>query len=239
MHQDSEHHSIAPTILQSYAILSSDQNHRYRSWEHCFEHFKKRKSIRTKDEKHLAALHLGFYLASWGMYRGSSALLWKDYLTHEPVVSKLLNQKYDNLWNLNLGNPSNDSKTIGLIISLSEDIKSAYAQEFKTVNGKQKSQQPSEVLITKVLLGTIGCTPAYDRFFKDGFCHKEKTSKAPKLTSTFLHQVFGFYRKHEQEFISAQEAIKNKSGFYYPPMKLVDMYFWKVGFDLNPERKKP
>ena len=31
-------------------------------------------------------LQLAFYLASWGMYRGSSELLQKDYLIHEPIV---------------------------------------------------------------------------------------------------------------------------------------------------------
>ena len=36
-----------------------------------------------------AALQLGFYLASWGMYRGSSFLLRRTYTVHEEVVERL------------------------------------------------------------------------------------------------------------------------------------------------------
>ena len=32
------------------------------------------------------SLQLAFYLASWGMYRGSSFLIQKDYRVHIPVV---------------------------------------------------------------------------------------------------------------------------------------------------------
>lgn len=41
------------------------------------------------------SLQLAFYLASWGMYRGSSFLLQKDYRVHIPVVKELLQKKYD------------------------------------------------------------------------------------------------------------------------------------------------
>ena len=43
------------------------------------------------------SLQLAFYLASWGMYRGSSFLLQKDYRVHIPVVREILRNKYDSL----------------------------------------------------------------------------------------------------------------------------------------------
>jgi hypothetical protein len=47
------------------------------SWEHCYRFFNSRTRNVLLAEKDSAALHLG-YLASWGMYRGSSpaALLY-------------------------------------------------------------------------------------------------------------------------------------------------------------------
>jgi len=42
-------------------------------------------------------LHLAFYLASWGMYRGSSKLLQKDYKVHATSVKELMKKEYINL----------------------------------------------------------------------------------------------------------------------------------------------
>ena len=63
-------------------------------WEHCYSHFIKARGSKEIDYDYLS-LQLAFYLASWGMYRGSSFLLQKDYKVHIPVVKELLNEKYD------------------------------------------------------------------------------------------------------------------------------------------------
>ena len=58
-------------------IEKSDQSvyHRGKSWEHCYTFFRKYKTLRNdKLLVDYAALHLGFFLASWGMLRGSSFL---------------------------------------------------------------------------------------------------------------------------------------------------------------------
>ncbi len=73
--------AIKKRILSFHHQLQSDNNHRYKSWEHCFKYFSQ-----GKLDEDIACLHLAFYLASWGMYRGSSFLLWKDYLVHREVV---------------------------------------------------------------------------------------------------------------------------------------------------------
>ena len=44
------------------------------------------------------SLHLAFYLASWGMCRGSSFLLQKDYKVLVPVVEEVLKSEYDCLF---------------------------------------------------------------------------------------------------------------------------------------------
>ena len=74
-----------------------DPHGRYMSWRHCYNAFVENRN--DADEKMLdyLALHLAFYLASWGMYRGSSFLLQKDYKVHIPVVKILLEKKYDPL----------------------------------------------------------------------------------------------------------------------------------------------
>lgn len=68
------------SIIKEFVSKNNEPYQRYNSWYHCYDAFGK-----LSDTNHLA-LHLGFYLASWGMYRGSSTLLQKDYLVHvEPI----------------------------------------------------------------------------------------------------------------------------------------------------------
>lgn len=54
-----------------------DSHGRYLSWCHCYNAFKENRSNRDEKTVDYLALHLAFYLASWGMYRGSSFLLQK------------------------------------------------------------------------------------------------------------------------------------------------------------------
>lgn len=68
-------------IVCKYIKQLHKPNHRFKSWEHCFMAF----SDFNNNVDYLT-LWLAFYLASWGMYRGSSELLQRDYLIHEPIV---------------------------------------------------------------------------------------------------------------------------------------------------------
>jgi hypothetical protein len=222
MPQNKNGNKIKNEILAFYNSLAADPSHRYRSWEHCYGYFRQHASF----DHDIASLHLAFYLASWGMYRGSSALLWKDYTIHKPAVSKILEAKYGTLWDLHFGDSGHDNTTAKLIISLSDELKKVYHKQIKSVNGKKKHYQPTETLITKVLLGTVGCTPACDQFFITGFRQELKFSRFSKK---FLCRAFQFYRENEPAFLETRKAIEKQGGIYYPPMKLVDMYFWELG----------
>lgn len=46
------------------------------------------------------SLHLAFYLASWGMYRGSCFIFHKDYKVHTTIVEAILKPEYDCLLGL-------------------------------------------------------------------------------------------------------------------------------------------
>lgn len=84
-----------------YNTLRKDPNGRFRSWEHCYKRFY---DVRISQNGNVdydnLSLHLAFYLASWGMYRGSSFLLKKDYRIHIPVVKILLQQQYKCLYDI-------------------------------------------------------------------------------------------------------------------------------------------
>ena len=86
--------------LKFYNKLREDENGRYRSWEYCYKIFHDAHTSNNVDDDFIdyLCLHLSFYLASWGMYRGSSFLLQRDYKVHKPVIKILLEDKYNSLW---------------------------------------------------------------------------------------------------------------------------------------------
>lgn len=82
-----------------YDDARANENGRSRSWEHCYRVFRDARTDPSPDYDYLS-LHLAFYLASWGMYRGSSFLLQKDYKVLSPIVEEILKPEYDCLLGL-------------------------------------------------------------------------------------------------------------------------------------------
>jgi len=220
--------SIKSIILAFHKPMESDRNHRYRSWEHCYSYFTK--PINEIDIDY-ACLHLAFYLASWGMYRGSSDLLQKDYLIHREVVKVIIAHRH--LIGINF--IQGKEGAIKEIFDLIEIIREHYKKAMKEVRGKKRGKPfvATDTLVTKILLGTLGCAPAYDQYVIKGMRVNEiKKIKYSGLKESNLGEGAECYRDHQVEIDQAGQEISSKSGVPYPPMKLVDMYFWTVG---NPE----
>ena len=211
---------ISQKILLFHDQLQTDTHHRYKSWEHCYSYF----SGTAIDEDH-ACLHLAFYLASWGMYRGSSFLLWKDYLIHREVVRKILTMTQ--LRNIDLS--QSDEQAISDIIEFVAWIKTWYQENITHVNGEVSIVNVTDTLATKILLGTLGCIPAYDRYFIDGL--RTGGIGYSSLSKRNFSAVVRFYQNNIPSFKAAQASIQKSSGILYPAMKLVDMYFWQIGYE--------
>ena len=47
----------------------------------------------------------------------------------------------------------------------------------------------------------------------------------------FLGRMVAFCQEHLGELRAEQTEISARAGVYYPLMKLVDMYFWQLGFE--------
>jgi len=218
---------IGTKILKFYTQLDGDENHRYKSWEHCYKYF-----IQDKTIVDTACLQMAFYLASWGMYRGSSFLLWKDYLIHKEVVEHLLKNKQ--LQKLNFTDTTNEE--IEEIFDLILWVKNWYQNNIHFVNGKKKKINVTDTLATKIILGALGCVPAYDRYFIDGIRNKGLSYSGLKPNNFF--SVINFYKENRNSFSYANNEILKRSNVNYPPMKLVDMYFWEIGYELDNKKSK-
>lgn len=198
---------IRSTVGTFYANMESAT--RYKSWEHCYGYF-------SKDDKEfdmdVGALHLAFYLASWGMYRGSSFLLKHDYKIHTSTVKYLRKNR-----NLNIDIKNIDKSKI-------DDTANMVYKLFRAVEDKYKDfhcNGASEILVSKILLGTFCVMPAFDRFYVGGV-RQAGIGYGPK-TENNIKNALSFYMENKNTFDSLEYTNK------YPPMKLVDMYFWQKG----------
>ena len=103
----------------------------------------------------VSCLHLGFYLASWGMLRGSSDLLQRSARHLVPVIETVADAPA-RLWDLDLD--GYDHEGIDLVYRTAVDVRRAL-----------RPVEESDILVTKVMLGVFGCVPAFDTYFKKGF----------------------------------------------------------------------
>ena len=222
---------VINTVMTFYSNLKEHKNHRYMSWEHCFNAFQSSKHSNDID---YLSLQLGFYLASWGMYRGSSGLLWKDYKIHGEAVSIV--KRYEDI-RCSSGREVTVNQ-IGRILDAKKEIEEYLenVEYFKpTKDGEKKFKiSPTDTLITKILLGTLGCVPAYDRLLRIGFDEMQDAKIGKSFNEKSLRSIFKFISDNLPAFEEVQERI-NRNEIYYPLMKIVDMYFWEVGRMKNPK----
>lgn len=209
-----------------YDDARTSENGRSRSWEHCYRVFQDARTDPSPDYDYLS-LHLAFYLASWGMYRGSSFLLQKDYKVLTPVVEEVLKPEYDCLF----GVACADLRKPKVQDSL-EKLRKYIAKHFHPIReeiaGREITTPVSPVLITKILMGTLGCVPAYDRFFQDGVATYKVTTQEYSLES--VRKLAKFYEAHNDRLEEARRGMRTDD-LIYPQMKLLDMGFWQVGYD--------
>lgn len=219
------HSNIQQKVKEFFEEIEMDKHHRLRSWEYCYEFF--RKSPTDIDK---ACLHLGFYLASWGMYRGSGFLLHKDYLIHEDLVTELLSPQYNLIKNITADDLplTEKSDKVEAIFSLKEEIKKHYKRKniFVFRKGTKTEASVTDTVITKILMGTLGCTPAYDRFFISGL--EKENIEFTSFTPLHFSRMTEFCEKHKSSFREAKNYHRHAS-IEYPIMKIIDMYFWKLG----------
>lgn len=219
---------IIKSSTEYYNNLKAGENGRYRSWEHCYSYFIKGRSSKEIDYDYLS-LQLAFYLASWGMYRGSSFLLQKDYKVHIPVVKELLSKKYDALAGIECIDFRKESNQ-RLLHDIDLFLEQYYDKIRREVKAQELKNQLSFTLITKILMGTLGCVPAYDRYFIAGIKNQKVATGNYNLKS--IMQLVDFYEKNSDRLELVREKMEVE-GMPYPQMKVIDMGFWQVGLELD------
>ena len=161
------------------------------------------------------------------MYRGSSFLLQKDYKVLTPIVEKILKPEYDCLFGVACVGLRED-EVQDRLEKLNKYIAKYFGPIRNEVAGREVTTPVSPVLITKILMGTLGCVPAYDRFFQDGVATYKVTTR--EYSPESVRRLVDFYEEHNDRLEEARRGMRTDD-LIYPQMKLLDMGFWQIGLE--------
>lgn len=200
----------------------SNPDDRYTSFDYCYNYFLTTKNLSNDIEK--SCLTLGFYLASWGMFRGSSFLLQKSVKHFEPTVN-YISTIDRSVWKIDIDNYNDQN--IQTILSIYNEIKNRLI-----TNGNADL-----TLITKILLGAFGFVPAFDNYFcnsfriiADGQCGFRKVNKQ---SLTFIKKFYEVNKTAidnlSKQTFTTDFATGQKTKINYPKAKIIDMYGFTVG----------
>ncbi|HRE41994.1 MAG TPA: DUF2442 domain-containing protein [Ignavibacteria bacterium] len=188
---------------------------RFSSFDYCynyFQSFKNKMEIISNINIEKSCLQLGFYLASWGMYRNTD-LLNKSIKIYKDFLKFIIDEKNSYLWKLDINEYNNEN--INKLLEFIYKFKTNFSDKLII----------SDTLISKIMLGVFGNIPAFDRNFKKGFGFS-------KINFNNLTKINNFYLSNKQLIDNYKNKIKtlsfsnNEKNFNYPIAKIIDM----IGF---------
>lgn len=200
-------------------------NDRYASFDYCFNYFQsfreqgRAKDIAAPENMQLSCLHLGFYLASWGMFR-SSTVRSRSVHQFRPVVELIAKSPRD-VWELDANAYSH--KACVMLVDTAAEIKNSLRFPPGT--------RPTPTLATKIMLGAFGNVPAFDRRVRAGL-------RADGLVGRFGRralEAIGEYCQQNADLIERERlrTLDFETGGHtqrrYTRAKVVDMIFYVKG----------
>ncbi|CAC9561469.1 hypothetical protein [uncultured Gammaproteobacteria bacterium] len=195
------------------------------SFDYCYNYFHpSNKNDLTKNIEQ-SCLSLGFYLASWGMFRGSSFMLKKSSKHFEPLVEYIASVP-EKSWHINASNFEKDGN-IDFLIEQYNKIKEILIPGSHT----------HLTLVTKVMLGVFASVPAYDYYFTKSFKNIFKDDcKFGAFSEKSLQCICKFHQSNQSaidkislntvDFISGE-----KTDLKYTNSKIIDMYGFTKGLE--------
>ncbi len=212
-------HGDIVTTVEKFIHKSSPED-RFSSFDYCYNYFRLTEPCDIANDSEKSCLTLGFYLASWGMFRGSSFLLGKSAKYFQPTIEYIASLDRS-VWTIDVNNYTDEN--IHKIIAIYSGIKGTLIQ----------NKQSDLTLITKVLLGVFGFIPAFDQYFCDTFraIFRKENAGFRRINEKSLTLIKVFYAQHQlaiDELANSTFTTDFKSGLKtdinYPKAKIIDMY---------------
>jgi hypothetical protein len=216
--------------LRLTKVDTTQNNHRYNSFDFCFNYFSSfadKAQIANDENIETSCLQLGFYLASWGMLRGSSELLEKSLGFYIPMVRTIAD--FDNtIWAIDVDKYDDEYTR--------KALKDTYEQLSKHIPNQSKL-----TLATKIMLGVFGNVPAFDRYFK--LAMRELTGAECGFTAfndKSLLTIYKFYKSNKKaiDTLAAKTRTnvfgygKSLQGRHIPKAKVIDIIGFQYGLKM-------
>ena len=206
---------------------------RYQGWDTLWRHVQSvggAPGMATPEHIEKSALHLAFYLAVWGMFRGSGALGTMNLDFYKELLQHVVDEIPLEFWGLTLDDFDPDSVAS---FEQARDLLREANYAFTTFNADELSWTPT--LFTKMLLGLWGACPALDRYVRDGIRdfnanHHETVGPFTYLVADTLASLCVVARAQGWQL----EGWTSPDGaLAYPKGKVIDMAFWQHGWNLR------
>jgi hypothetical protein len=203
---------------------NTDPEERYASFDYCYNYFKTEKYLTFDLEK--SCLVLGFYLSSWGMYRGSGFLMQKSLQWYKPLIDYIdtLNKS---VWEIDVD--KYNTENVRIILDIYRNICQCFIPE--------KNQDTT--LVTKIMLGVFGFIPAFDTYFSNyfrntyyGLCgFRSLNINALRLIKSFYDANKTVIDRLSSETFTIDFGTGQLTTINYPKAKIIDMYGFMSGLD--------
>lgn len=189
------------------------------SWNYCYGWFNHDRS--APYDLRRDCLELGYYLANWGMFRGSGVLMTTNLAAWRPTID-VITAHHEAMRRVDLAGADDEWF----------DLERVYRELGRAIPGT-----PTATLVTKVMLGVWGCVPAMDTYALAGIRrHRERDGQ--RGIGTFNRRLYDYLsevRSDHRDLIdrlrdSALSTFDNSTWkTQIPAGKVLDMYFFQLG----------
>lgn len=219
--------SYAKDYYDNIKPAGGNEYPRLKAWEFIYEHIwgDKNRSwadLTGKDGLETTALHIGFYLANWGMFRGSSKLLRNSNLDlMKDLAVLLLTGRSADLFELSLEDFRSEAPKVRQNQAALDAVLDSLTSTIKS------DVKWTDTLKTKILLGIWGEFPALDTYYcagcKAAFKDRPLLRKANGKGLTALADLI-----QERDF-ELPKFYTSKKRLAYPKARIMDMALFEYG----------
>lgn len=208
----------AAANLERYLSHREDPCGRYASFDYCFNYFRSHYEAGRVEElaglgaMQTSCLQLGFYLASWGMFRGSTTLLTRSAPCFRPAIEVIVAAPLV-AWETDV--EDYDAETIEELIRIGRNL------------GRVLPGGHSDTLVTKTMLGVFGCVPAFDSYFRRGIGTSGFRPAGMRKVHAYWASNAELIERHRVPTLDFDTGVPTQRR--YTQAKVIDMIFFIQG----------
>ncbi len=171
------------------------------------------------------------------MYRGSTDLLFRDYKVLAPAVDYLKNQAAKNWEDCAFSN-EDSGRLAERLIELSTGLSGKLKPKLKRSDIAGHVPNPTDTLLSKILLNTLACVPAFDIEVKTALSETlDDYTPGNAFRLPVIRACIELARHNRGLLLGGQKLLHEKAKVCYPLTKVLDLYLWIYGREVNAKAK--